>query len=1029
MSAGMISDGSQVQQVLDACRRHVRLHVVMSGLAGIVTVGLVCLLTAAVLDFLFDVPPTGRILLLAIGLLAVGHSCWTLLIRPLMTRLSDSEMGAAVDLAFPDLRERLATLVSIQRPEASGSETGSALMQQHLRDEVRDHLRQVEVQQVVDAHQTIRRCGVATGILLLSLLPVLLWPSGSRLLLQRLMNPFANLASATNLYFDIEDANRTVARGSTVRIAAAPRWRTATSGERPDQVQLQLVAEGGHTETLAMSFDEVSGCFIGEISRIAQSVQYQVSGGGARSELCRITVVDAPEIRSATMTVTPPVYTGRVVERIDGMIGEMEVFENSRMEIVLEFNKPVQSAEFVWVRRDQRPLTETELFDRRFDNITGEELVEEDPMAELVPVTEPLADRIAGEVSSDGTSALFHLTADVGGEFEFQIQDEHELPNAVEPERRIQVIYDQRPKLVVSGAADGDQFRPNDILPLNCLATDDIGIGLLELHYRRNDDVDLIEAAVSFDRGAAEVRHAFRLDLKDMQLSSGDRLTLQVRTADERPDPGPQEVWSEPIQIVIDENARAAGAKALEEETQAMLDSLKALEAQLRKDSENARELKNSTHADWNQEKREQTQRLSEKEQQQGRFLEELATEVATHPLMKDSAEQLQQLSGEVRDEVSAELQQAVTEDRREAGEHLHQSSEQLKQSADRLQQEIEKIEEAARLEQDLAELNRLALEAEQLARESRELDDDRRDPTRRPEETSEQQWQDQLNQRQQELAQEQQELAQDLEQLLRDQNELLDAAQRSQQEQLQELAREVEELARDQRRLAQGIQEEAQEVTRDARQVADKLQQVRRDAERFNRDVEQNAPDASRADLAALDEAVQQLRQGNLATPQNNVSQVADELNESRQQLQQPPSDNDADDPVPADAETSDAGKTKPAAEDKVAAGESASDSEKLPQNLPSINSPDGTPPGDGKPGEVAPADAAPGDAKPAEVAQQDSNGDPKAQPASAKPSPSDSEPTSKGEPAANGESTTKGEPAAAAQANSDSPPSTAGQ
>jgi hypothetical protein len=895
MSSVTLTDNPEVGELLSRCRRQIVRHTLLSGTATLLIVVITYLLTAAALDYLIGLPSTIRAVLLFSFCLISGWAGWKFMVAPLKSSVSETELGAAIDLSCPDLNESLATLISIERPEATSGEAGSAVMRGRLRDQVTAHLGQIESRDVVNNSRTRNLCCAAVGLIVAATLPMLLWPSGSGLLMQRMITPFANLATVSNLHFEVADGNRTVARGTNVRIAATPGWRSNAEGVRPEQVELQLTARNGHTESLPMTFDEIGGAYIAEILRITNALQYRVVGGGARTELFAVNVVDAPEIRLAVMTATPPVYTGRAIEQFDGMLGEMTVFERSTMEILLEFNKPVSSATLLWVVRDQRPLNETELMDREFDNVTGEEIFEEDPMAEFVDVVEPLATHVGGVLSPDGTAALFAMTADVGGDFVFEVVDEHDLTNPSEPDRRIQVVYDRPPELKVSGIRDGDQFRPDDIIPVNVFSVDDIGVGELELHYRHNEGVTKIIPATDFDHGALEVTHGFRLKLTDFQAASGDSVTVRVRVADERPEPGPQDVWSSEFTIRVDNNAKAAGARALEQETKELIDALKALEQQLEKDAEKAGDLSEKARSAWDDAAREQTERLSEKEQQQGRILEQLAEEVATHPMMRESAVKLQDLGEQIRDDVPAMLDAAAEQNRSEAPQQLQESANTLEDIRRELQAEIAKIEETALLEQDLAELNRLAIDAEQLARDAEELDQDRKDPTRRPEEMSEQEWQQELEQRQQQLNAEQQQLSEELGQLLQEQPELLDSAQRAQREQLTELAQQARELAEQQHRVATGVNEEAQQVGRDTRQLAKDLEQVRQEATDLNEQMKALATPVEAADLDKLEAAVKELQSGNLAVPQKNAGEVAAELQTAGRQLASPAKDDAA--------------------------------------------------------------------------------------------------------------------------------------
>lgn len=908
MSEGSLTQNLHLDRILQRCRRQIRMHAAIIGLALVLTAVISCVLVATALDYVFGLPEFLRAIFLVATVTVVGVVAWRRLLQPLLTPIPDEELGAAVDISSPELHEGLATLVSLQRADVTASEAGSDLMRRRLAEQTSGQLHQLRNREFVDSKQTAKRWGVAGLLMVAALVPAIVWTSGSQLLVSRLVMPFANLETARNLYFDVADGDRTVARGSDVRIAATPKWRTETAGERPENVSVQLEASDGNTETLPMNFDEVSGNYVATLANIANSVHFRVSGGGATSKLFAINVVNAPEIQAAVMTATPPVYIGRAIERFDGMVGTMEVFERSELEVLLEFSKPVERVGLVWQRRDARPISETAVFDRQFDHVTGEEVInleiddvnpdefnleavnpeDLDPDAPLVPQHEPLAERIEGQLTADRMGATFHFQADVGGDFVFEVKDEFDLSNGSEPDRTLEVAYDLPPELTVTGLRSGDGYRANDIVAVNCVSVDDVGVGHLELHYRVGDDVREVLAATDFDRGSQTVRHSFRLQLSDLNLKHGDDVSIRVRTADERPTPGPQEVWSKDLTLKIDDNAKAAGARALEEETQQMTGALKQLEEQLKKDKQKAEELKSESQKSWTGRERTETSRLSEKEQQQGKVLAEIAKEVATHPLMQESAQKLQDISEQLREQIPKELDKAVDADKRQASNELNKAAEQLQQAARDLAEQIEEIEKRAQQEQDLAELNRLALEAEQLAKDSEQLDKDRRQPENQPEEMSDQDWQQELDQRQQELSREREDLSKDLGQLLQDQPELLESAQQAQREQLAELSEKVRELAEQQNRVATGVNEEAKEAARDARQIAKQLQQAKQAAEKLNAQVKQKDEDASPPDVQPLQDAIKQLQQGNLAEPQQSVDEAAKQFRDQSQQQSQ---------------------------------------------------------------------------------------------------------------------------------------------
>lgn len=866
MSSGTLPRIAGLQEILDRCQRLIRVYSVLRGLAEALCVLIACILLGCLIDYFVALPGIVRLGGLVVTLFLTGAVAWKRLVHPLMGNASAEELGAAVDLRFPQLQEAMATLISIDGPNATSSEAGSSLMRDRLEQHVRAQIGNIRPAEVVHGKPTARRWGLAFLSVLAILIPWLLWPSGSSLLLQRFMMPLANLAAPSNLYFDVPDAERTVAANSDVSFVAIPRWRTKAAGVLPTNVVLEIQATDNPSEDLAMSFDETTSQFTASLPDVRESLRYRVRGGGAITQWFELIVADPPRILTALLQETPPVYTGRPTEIFDGVVGDIHVFERSAIEVTLTFNKPVLNAAMEWQSWKPIPPGESDIV----------------VAAELEPPTTPAV------LSADGTSAQFHFQANGSGQFEFRVEDALGLTNLNETIRRLIVTTDTPPRLTVTGINDTLEVRPTDVVPLNCQVIDDIGVGELEVHVRKNAEAFRIEPAVGFDRGAVQISHDFQIDLSTLDVHNGDTLTLKVKAADERPSPGPQVVWQGPWTIQIADNAEAIGQKALREADQKLVESLRKLEEQLQQDAAKGNELKDQLHRNWNDEVQQDVRELSEKEQQQGRDLQKLAEQAAAHPLMQKQAEKLAELAQQVRNEVPEKLEEAASAQRDPAAQKIQESVNELNRIREELHRATDEIEKAAKLEQELAELNRLALEAQQLAKESQKLQQQQQD--QQPEEgQSKEDLQKQLDEKQHQLQQEQKQLATDLGDLLQRKQELLQAAREAQLDGAAEIAKEAQRLAQQQQQLAEGINEEARDAARDAQEVVNELQQARNEADQLGNEIQQQAQDVPRPEVQPLDEAIRDLRQGNLATPQDGIEKSQEQLAKAAEELAKP--------------------------------------------------------------------------------------------------------------------------------------------
>lgn len=890
-----------LQELLDRCQKRIRLHAALRGVAETVCIAVVCLLAGCLTDFVFPLPGPARCLLLVTACTVILFAAWQRLLRPLLSRAPDDELGAALDLRFPQLQESLATLISVEQPDVSLGEAGSRLMRQRLENSVRTQIRELVPGSVVASGPTLKRWGLVVSVVILLMIPAWLWPSGASLLVQRFLFPFSNLAAPSNLYFEVPNANHTVATGSDVRFVAIPHWRTGTRGSLPTDVVVEIRTGAQQTEHLAMGWDDAEAFFAASLTDVRESVRYRIVSGRAVSEWFQLNVSDAPQIASAVMRVTPPVYSGRPVEAFDGVVGELSVFERSRIDLTLQFNKPVESVELLW--KSWAPVPNAEPSRESRVLLPGEagQLSPEEVAALAITPPSPAAQEaspvIVPEFSPDRTAVAFHFDALGSGDFEFRLTDSFGLTNPSEPSRRLSVIADTPPKLQVTGIRDGLDVRPDDVVPLDCTVTDDVGVGLLEVHFQKNSDAIRILPALDFPRGALTATEEFRIDLSKLEARSGDSISFRIKAADERPIPGPQVVWQGPWTLSIRDDAEPLGEKPLREADQQLVDSLRQLEQKLHQDVQTASELRESSRKNWNEDSQQSVRELSEKEQTQGRELQTLAEQVSQHPLMQKQADTLTQLAQTVRQDVPQTLNDAARADRETASDNLQQTATDLNKVRDELHRVTDQIESTARLEQELAELNRLALEAQELARDTENLQKKLQEREPEPGQTDTDR-QEQLAAERQQLQQQQQELSEDLNSLLQRRQELLQAAREAQLNEAAALASEARRLAQQQQQLAEGVVEEARDASRDSQDLANELQKVRNEADQLGQQIQKQAQGVDRPDVKPLDEAIRELRQGNLSAPQAGIEQTQQQLQKAGESLRTPI------EPMPGDAE-----------------------------------------------------------------------------------------------------------------------------
>ena len=685
----MISDASStvagLPELLDRVQRRIRIQSALRGTAETVSILIAGALLSCGLDYLLALPGMLRLAFLLITLLLTAIIAARRLIMPVLLVPPADELGAAVDLEFPELQESVATLISIQQ-SVDSNDASTRLMRERLRQSVEEHIQVARPSAIVKSRSTIRRCAMAGVALVIILIPVLLWPTGSELLAQRFVMPFANLAAASNFYFEVPNDHRIVARNTDVEFAAIPRWRNGIPGKAPADVKLELWTEAGVIDELPMLLNSEQQQFTAVLRSARESMRYRVYGGGAMTEWFQLTVGDPPVLQTATLTSVAPAYTRRAPVTFEGASGDMEVLVGSQIEIRLAFNEPVHDVRIEWSNW------------KFVASVLGEEDVEQEPK-----VAQPIK---PVELTPDGLSAIFRFEAQGGGDFDLLAFNKAGLCVANETVRRLIVLPDAPPTLSVGGIEDGLRVRPDEVLIVECGAADDNGIGALNMQYRLNPvnsaapQADLVDAltaeailettkvsAEPLTVGSLIVSHNFTLDLKALNAKSGESLTVTVCTQDERPVPGPQVVCQGPWTIYIDDQAPPGGESSDEAARRKLLEDLERINKQLEQDAKDAEELKDQIEKEQNEATQEKAEELSEQEKQLAEELKELAEKSEPEQMTPEQKQKLKELSEQLAEDAAKKLEEAAKEESETAAKKVDDAAKQLGKVREELEQ------------------------------------------------------------------------------------------------------------------------------------------------------------------------------------------------------------------------------------------------------------------------------------------------------------------------------------------------------
>ena len=176
----------EISSRLNQLERHVRGLNFLRGAGMVIAVAAGIVGTCLLADYLLALPALARRLLMVAGSVGVVWSAWRFLIQPLLLSFDDTELAAMVETAFPGLQEQLTSTLQLSRDDLPEEHRGSQFMRDQLASNAVRTARPMKFQSAVSSRETGRAILGAAVSLCLLLSPLLLWPAGYRLLLQRL---------------------------------------------------------------------------------------------------------------------------------------------------------------------------------------------------------------------------------------------------------------------------------------------------------------------------------------------------------------------------------------------------------------------------------------------------------------------------------------------------------------------------------------------------------------------------------------------------------------------------------------------------------------------------------------------------------------------------------------------------------------------------------------------------------------------------------------------------------------------------
>lgn len=500
-----------LQHRLSDIRRRVQQALVVYGLSWLASAAVGLTVVFSLADWLFHFDDVGVRLILGLTVLAVAAwVAYRYLVTPLRIPFSDVDLALRIEDRFPGFNDSLASSVQFLEGE-SDPRIGSPTLQQAVVRDTLARLAHLDTGDVLETREVRRIAIVATVVCLCAAAIAGLDTAQTSIALQRLFLPFSapawprqtelRLLSAELEPLDQQPDPMQIARGDVLKLFAENR-----AGRLPDKVTLEFRGEDGRTNSEAMRPMTVNTpegrsreVAVGQLTGLKGEIQFRAVGGDDNDMAWRrLRVIPPPVVENLQVTLTPPPYSRRPVEKLPDGTGHIQGLIGTRVDIVGTVSKPLKSAA-LRVRDQQRH---------------------------------------AIELTGDGRqiSASFLITDPGVYSWWFDLKDAEGFENAEPPRYEVRGIVDAEPEIRIDLPASDLQVTPEVTLPVRTIARDDMGVKEIRLMFRREEDEAAKAATIRLFGGESRPKEQtvdYVWNLADLNLTDGTRIVFHTEATDD----------------------------------------------------------------------------------------------------------------------------------------------------------------------------------------------------------------------------------------------------------------------------------------------------------------------------------------------------------------------------------------------------------------------------------------------------------------------------------------------------------------
>jgi hypothetical protein len=442
---------------LNGIRRRVKMLSVAFGVGVVLAAAVALLLGTVLLDFLssyllgVNLPAGMRLLLLAALVVAVGYAAVRWVVKPILARLSLSDVAGHIESVFPQFDDRLRSTVDfVQQP--ADSIPGSSAMKERVVTEATQLAQNTDLSRAVVTKPVWYSLSTAVAALALLVAVSMLIPPFARIGLPRLFAPFAHNPWPKRVEIDAQKLPSRVPVGQRLDVSLALK-----KGDKPTQKAFIYYQYDNGPVMKEFMIRGESGRYTASLDARAGSEKLRVwmAAGDDQTDPVDVTVVPRLAIQSVNATVTAPAYAQTPPTTVDLARAPAFMVTGSQVAVRVQFNKALDPA---------RPMSLAVI---PHGDGGGKDAKPFDP-------------GVATEVPQPST-LVGNFTAKESFRFRVKATDVDGFENTALEEYEVVVKPDQLPSVIVESPRKNVDRTPDAYLPLQVLAEDDFGVSSVKL--------------------------------------------------------------------------------------------------------------------------------------------------------------------------------------------------------------------------------------------------------------------------------------------------------------------------------------------------------------------------------------------------------------------------------------------------------------------------------------------------------------------------------------------------------------------